>query len=245
MIRAFIFDLDGTLVQTEIMKAHSYALAAIELKPGKIKKHEVIEEYKNLVGRSRDEVAESLLKKFDLKSEAEKRLDEFKAGNAREVFIKIRLNYYYDFLATPRILKEIECPHAIALLEKVHSLNYKTALATTSHIDEALKVLNTLGIKNLFNFIATRDLVVKSKPDPEIYELVFSKLKVAPSETIVIEDSLTGIEAALAARANCIAATNDYTKKDVNAGNLLERKWIVNDIKNLDSVVEDMIRANS
>ena len=61
----------------------------------------------------------------------------------------------------------------------------------------------------------------------------------------MIEDSLTGIKAALSAKINCIAVPNDYTKEDVNKSNLLERKWIVNDIKNLDSVAEEMIRAYS
>ena len=65
MIKAFVFDLDGTLVQTEILKAHSYALAAMHLKSRCIKKQDVIEEYKKLVGVSREEVAKSLMKKFD------------------------------------------------------------------------------------------------------------------------------------------------------------------------------------
>jgi HAD superfamily hydrolase (TIGR01509 family) len=245
MINAFIFDLDGTLVQTEILKAHSYATAALDLKPRNIKKHDVIEEYKKLVGRSREEVAKSLLEEFALTEESENRMLEFNVAEPWRAFVQIRLKYYYNYLATSRILKEVECPYAISLLKKVRSRNFKTALATTSHSDEATRVLDTLGIRNLFDFIATRDLIEKSKPDPEIYTLVLSELKIKPSDCIVIEDSPTGIKAAVSAGTNCIAVPNDYTMEDVNKSNLLERKWIVNDIKNLDSVVEDMILANS
>ena len=43
MIRAMIFDLDGTLVQTEQLKALSHAHAAVELCPHQIRENEVIE----------------------------------------------------------------------------------------------------------------------------------------------------------------------------------------------------------
>ena len=46
MIKAFVFDLDGTLAQTEILKAHSYAKAVEELKPGKYKVHDLVDFYK-------------------------------------------------------------------------------------------------------------------------------------------------------------------------------------------------------
>ena len=55
MIRAFVFDLDGTLVETEELKALSYARAATELRPA-LREDEVVEAFKDLVGLSRQEV---------------------------------------------------------------------------------------------------------------------------------------------------------------------------------------------
>ena len=57
MIRALIFDLDGTLVQTERLKALSYAGAAIELSPHQISEGQVVEAFKEVVGLARQEVA--------------------------------------------------------------------------------------------------------------------------------------------------------------------------------------------
>lgn len=245
MIKAFVFDLDGTLVQTEILKAHSYADAVIKLSPGKIKEHDVIDAYKELVGRSREEVAKSLMDKFNLRAESEKLLKKLNVKEPWEAFVKVRLDFYYESLKNPRIVKRVECPYSTKLLQKVKSQNYKTALATTSHIDEASKVLETLDLNNLFNFIATRDLIKNSKPDPEIYYLVTSKLDVKPDECIVIEDSVTGIEAAVKAKMNCIAATNDYTRDAVRENKLLDEKWIVDDLERLDSVVEEMKKDKS
>src|SRR3712207_9013781 len=56
MIRAFVFDLDGTLVETEELKALSYARAATELRPD-LDEGEVIEAFTDLVGLARREVA--------------------------------------------------------------------------------------------------------------------------------------------------------------------------------------------
>jgi beta-phosphoglucomutase len=66
MIRAVIFDLDGTLVQTERLKARSYAQATVELCPYTLDEDSVIEAFKAVVGLSRREVALVLIDRFNL-----------------------------------------------------------------------------------------------------------------------------------------------------------------------------------
>ena len=56
VIRAFIFDLDGTLVETEELKGLSYARAATELRPD-LSEEEVLGAFTDLVGLSRQEDA--------------------------------------------------------------------------------------------------------------------------------------------------------------------------------------------
>ncbi len=56
MIKAIIFDLDGTLVQTEIIKARSYTKALNELSGGVVSEDEVYESFKNNVGLARHDV---------------------------------------------------------------------------------------------------------------------------------------------------------------------------------------------
>ena len=76
VIRAFVFDLDGTLVETEELKALSYARAAVELRPD-LSEGEVVEAFGDLVGLSRREVAVGLMRRFGLEDAAGARMAAF------------------------------------------------------------------------------------------------------------------------------------------------------------------------
>jgi beta-phosphoglucomutase len=65
VIRAFVFDLDGTLVETEELKALSYARAATELRRD-LDEEEVVAAFGDLVVLSRQEVAVGLMRRFDV-----------------------------------------------------------------------------------------------------------------------------------------------------------------------------------
>ena len=79
VIRAFVFDLDGTLVETEELKALSYARTAAELRPD-LNEGEVMEAFKDLIGLSRQEVAVGLVRRFGLEDAARTRMVEFGVG---------------------------------------------------------------------------------------------------------------------------------------------------------------------
>ena len=59
------------------------------------------------------------------------------------------------------------------------------------------------------------------------------ELGVSLDECLVIEDSLTGIKAALSANMACIAITTDFTHKAVDESGLIEDRWIVTDPRRL------------
>lgn len=215
MIKALIFDLDGTLVQTEVLKAKSYARAAVELDRS-LTEDEVIEAFKDYVGLSRKEVAAGLLKRFNLESAARARMKEFHVHTPWQAYVDIRLDTYFKMISDPEILKEHLCPYNLGLLKWARGEGYPTGLGTMSHRKEAFRVLDVLGIKSEFEFIATIQDVEHGKPDPEIYNLLADELRVPHPDCLVIEDSSTGVEAALAASMNCIAVTTDFTREGVH-----------------------------
>ena len=241
MIRAVVFDLDGTLVQTEILKALSYARAAEKLSPGLVTEEAVIEAFKSVVGLSRREVAETLVKKLGLEKAAAARMEEFNVTRPWQAFVQIRLKIYDSMLLNPKIISNHRCLHNLGLLKKIQKENYKTGLATMSRCEQAIRVLELLDLERCFDFIATRDDVEHSKPNPEIYRLVAKELNVSPKECLVIEDSLSGVKAALAAGMWCIAATTDFTHDSVHASGLLEERWIVGNPEDLEVIFRHMI----
>jgi HAD superfamily hydrolase (TIGR01509 family) len=243
MIRAMIFDLDGTLVQTEKLKALSYAKAAVELCPRQICEQDVLEAFKRVVGLPRSQVAKALVDQFDLEGPAKDRMQEFGVTVPWQEFVQVRLLHYGKMLDDPQVIRDNQWPHNRAVLEQAQRTGCKTGLATMSHCEQAARVLSILGLAEAFDFVATHDDVEHGKPDSEIYLLVSSEIEVAPKDCLVLEDSPSGIKAALAAGMNCIAVTTPFTRESVHALDLLPEEWIVDDPSKVVEVVRQRVAA--
>ncbi|GAB4369266.1 MAG: beta-phosphoglucomutase [Deltaproteobacteria bacterium] len=241
MIRAMIFDLDGTLLKTERLKAISYARAAMELSPGGIREEDVLEAFQEVVGLSREEVAGFLLRRFGLEESVRSRMRGLRVATPWEAFAALRAPIYEKMLEDPEVLRKEQWPGNVALLTDARRTGCRVGLATMSHRPQVRRVLELLGWSGLFDYIATRDDVGRGKPDPEIYLLVARGLRVPPPDCLVVEDSPAGVKAALAARMWCIAVTTPFTREGIHAGRLLEDRWIVDDPSALPSVVRRMI----
>jgi beta-phosphoglucomutase len=236
VIRAFVFDLDGTLVETEKLKALSYARAAAELRPD-LDEHEVDAAFADFVGLSRQEVAVGLLRRFGLEDAARARMEEFGVEKPWQAYVRIRLRIYEALLSDPDRVRAVRYPHNLALLGDVRRQGYLTALATQSHREEALRVLQILGIVDQFDVIATREDVEHGKPDPEMHLLVARELGVEPKQCLAIEDSPAGIAAVLAAGAQAIAVTTDLTRRKFRDTEVLDRSHVVDDPRTLPALV--------
>ena len=230
MIEAVIFDLDGTLVQTEQLKARSYARAAIELCPGDIEEEAVIEAYKEVVGRSRRDVAEALMQAFDLEPAATKRADVQGEGLAPwEALVEVRFGYYHDLIRDAEVVRAHRCTHALELLAEVQQSGRAVGLATTSERRKAGEVLEALGLTGAFGAVATADDVERTKPDPEAYHVVAGQLGAPPERCLAIEDSPAGVEAALAAGARCVAVPNEFTREALSEAGPIDPRFVAED----------------
>jgi beta-phosphoglucomutase len=120
MIRAMIFDLDGTLVQTEKLKAASYARAAVELRPDTLLEEQVVEAFKGVVGLPRREVAQRLVEMFNLEEAAQARNEEFGVSAPWQTFVQIRLKHYEGMLADPEVIRTNQWPPNLTVLDEAH-----------------------------------------------------------------------------------------------------------------------------
>jgi HAD superfamily hydrolase (TIGR01509 family) len=229
VIDTMVFDLDGTLVQTEKLKARSYAQAAVELCPGCTSYDAVIEGYKDVVGRSRREVASTLMKRFGLEEASRERMDELGVTQPWQAYVHVRLDRFESLIDDPEVLRQNRWPRTIELLETSRRRCRRVALATTSGRRRTRTILDAIGLEDEFDLIATGDDVEHQKPDPEIYELVAAELWVAPDTCLVLEDSPAGVRAALAAGMHVVAVATPFTLKHLQALDELDPGCLVED----------------
>jgi putative hydrolase of the HAD superfamily len=235
---AICFDLDGTLVETELLKARAYARAAAELRPG-VPESDVVAAYEGLVGQSREHVVAALARRFGLDEPARARMTELGVATPEEAYGALRLRDYEAMLHDRELVKGQEYPAATALLRRVSALGFRTGLATMSYADQTATVLDILGVRGLLDAVVTREEVERPKPDPEIYLLLARRLGVPPERCLAVEDSLPGVQSALAAGMACVAATTALTRAAIHAAGpaLLPADRVVDDPSRLADVV--------
>ena len=90
-------------------------------------------------------------------------------------------------------------PHVKEVLQELRDTKLRLAVATSSVSASARPFLDRHQLTQFFEVIVTGDEIERGKPAPDIYFRAAKELDVAPSDCLVIEDSLSGIAAAKAA----------------------------------------------
>ena len=120
MIRAIMFDLDGTLVQSEKLKAASYAIAAQRLRGLTEPDDRAIEAYREIVGASRDVASRHVMESLQLGPDLQLLTAEFGVSEPWEVLSAMRKEIYDDMVADPPVLRANQWPHTIEFLRVAH-----------------------------------------------------------------------------------------------------------------------------
>lgn len=97
------------------------------------------------------------------------------------------------------------------LLDEAAAAGYRLGLATSSDREWVEQWLGRHALLDCFSTLATRDDVARVKPSPELYALASERLGVRPEEALAVEDSLNGATAAVAAGLAVVVVPNDVT----------------------------------
>ncbi len=178
VIRGFLFDLDGTLVDSERETAEAMARA--------LSRHHAIEieQYDRdfIIGRSWIAIYDSLRSRYPTLTWTRAETIAQVAAVRDEVIAELGVTVL---------------PGARELLARTRT--YKRALVTGSSRVEVTQILPHLGEHATFDLVIAAEDVSRSKPAPDGYLAAIAAMGVAPNECIVIEDSEAGITAGLAA----------------------------------------------
>jgi len=245
MIRAIIFDLDGVLVQTEKIKALSYGIAAQRLLSLPHPDKRAIEAYREIVGAARKIATSHVMEKVGLEVKLRPLIAKYGVSEPWQVLSTIRVSIYNDMVADPQFVRDNKWPHSVKLLRFAKETNCQTALVTMSPRDEVLHIVHSLGLERDLDLIITGDDVSRSKPDPEIYLLAAKRLDLPPDECLVLEDSVNGVKAALAAGMNVIAMATPFTSTRLHSEKLVAEEWTVHDPAKLAETVRQCIAEHN
>ncbi|REE80028.1 beta-phosphoglucomutase [Lutibacter oceani] len=182
---AFIFDLDGVIVDTA--KYHFLAWRNLATQLG----FEFTEAHNELLkGVSRIKSLEILLNigKVQL-SEEEK-----------QKYLVQKNEEYLSFVN--KMTSEEILPGVSNLLDYLDAHNIKYALGSASK--NAPLILEKVGLYKRFSALVDGNDVSKAKPDPEVFLIGAKKLNMKPENCVVVEDAIAGVEAAKLANMKCV-----------------------------------------
>jgi len=193
--KALLFDLDGTLVDSEHFHFNTWnellAESSIQL--------DYSDFLKNYAG-------------IPLPGNAARLKELYAIESPLETLISRKEDLTVERLKTSVIDL---MPHVQDTLDFFVSKGIKMALVTASKRPDVDEMFKKNGLDKYFSLLITRSDVVNSKPDPESYNLAVERLGLEKSDCLVFEDTLNGLRAAKAAGLTCFAIqanTEDHIK---------------------------------
>jgi len=243
-MRALIFDMDGTLVDTEGLKSRAYGEIVRRLLGDPAAERRALELYGRFVGLTDEGLARGLVDELDMSGSLGPAMAKYGVREPWDALNRLRYDLYVSRYGTSEGLREAAYPHAVALARSQHEQGRTVAVATSSRTAEARRVLKAIGLLDMLAAVVGCDQVARPKPDPEIYLVTAEDLGVAPPDVMVVEDSPVGIAAARAAGMAWVAVANGFTSAALRREPKGDQQWIAYIPADLNRVAAGRIAAS-
>ncbi len=185
--RAFIFDLDGVLADTEPLAFEAWQQL---IDPTGIVMDD--DDYQAMLGTDAEGTANFIFRRTGLRMPP----DEMVADHWRRMKVLIEA--------------ELEqSPGSLELMAELKRRGCRLAVASNSPTSYVVHVLKKVRLLDEFDAVVGRDQVRQGKPEPEPYLEAARRIGVAPQDCVAVEDSPLGLRAAINAGMRCLAITPD------------------------------------
>lgn len=199
LIRAVIWDMDGVIVDTG--EYHYRSWRGIFKKQG-VNFNE--SDFQRVFGQRNDTIIRKTLGEELTQIQVDRIADD-----KDKLFRQIVKSHVTPF------------PGVIDLLKILKANGILSAVASSAPLENIRLILAEAGIAEYFQAVVYGREVSEGKPSPQIYLLAAQKLSVEPSNCIVIEDAVVGVEGAKWAGMRCIAVTNTHEAAGLSKADLV------------------------
>ena len=103
-------------------------------------------------------------------------------------------------------------------LDQARGHGLRLAVVSSSPASWVVGHLERLGLLPLFEVVVTREDAERAKPHPDLYLVALDRLGLSPDEALVVEDSANGVAAAVAAGLRVVAVPNAVTAAQAHEG---------------------------
>ena len=176
MIKCLIFDNDGTLVDSEFL-----CNLGLEIK----------------------------LREYGVEASAAKMTEQYRGGKLADILqsieqehsIVLKENFTFEYRALVEKLFEKELNPCAGVPEFLSENTLSVCVASNGPVQKINKALEITGLKKYFGHHVFSSYQINSwKPDPDLFLHAAKQMGFATTECLIIEDSLKGIKAGLAAK---------------------------------------------
>ncbi|MEA5463267.1 HAD family hydrolase [Leptothoe sp. PORK10 BA2] len=189
MLKAVLFDLDGTLAHTD--QIHFQVWQSLLAPHGMTVDQAFYDRF--ISGRLNPDIVRDLLPNLSV---------------AQGVLFSADKEARFREMAADQLQR---MPGLTDFLHHIEHQGYATALVTNAPRSNADFMLHTLALKGMFYPVIIADDLPKGKPDPLPYQTALDQLGLRPDEALVFEDSPTGVRSATAAGIPTIGVTSSHS----------------------------------